>query len=192
MMNRITLYLMHLSSLVLVTNLMACSPEPAEELRTVAFLDLESRLPAAWVEEQPSSSMRLAQYRIPANDTAGDASLVLYFFGQGQGGTAQANIARWQSQFTKPGGGSVEPRVETLQVGRIPVTVAEFRGDYARGAGMGPVGAAEPDQILLASIVESPGGSVYIQLYGPAASVSNQRAAYMQFIRSIRHQPAGQ
>lgn len=191
-MNRITLYLMHLSSLALVINLMACSPEPTEELRTVAFLDLESRLPAAWVEEQPSSSMRLAQYRIPAGDAAGDANLVLYFFGQGQGGTPQANIARWQSQFSKPGGGSVEPIVETLQVGGMPVTVAEFRGDYARGVGTGPVGPAEPDQILLASIVESPGGNVYVQLYGPAASVSKQRAAYMGFIQGIRRKPAGQ
>ena len=48
---------------------------------------LKFTVPAGWVEEERTSSMRVAQYRLPkaAGDTE-DASLVLYYFGQGQGG----------------------------------------------------------------------------------------------------------
>ena len=154
-------------------------------LKTVEFLGLEAPLPDAWIEKQPSSSMRLAQFEIPGGDNGGDAEVVLYYFGQGQGGSAEANIARWQSQFTTSNGGVVNPSVKTMAVRGMPVTVVELRGDYARGVGMGPAATPEPDQILLATIVETPRGNVYIQLYGPAQTVASQREAYLHFIRNI-------
>jgi hypothetical protein len=53
---------------------------------------LKFTVPAGWVAEERTSSMRVAQYRLPkvAGDTE-DASLVLYYFGQGQGGSTAAN-----------------------------------------------------------------------------------------------------
>ena len=83
-------------------------------------------------------------------------------------------------------GGAVEPRVQNMDVNGMPVTVVELRGSYARGVGTGPAGPAEPDQVLLASIVESSQGNIYIQLHGPAETVAKNREAYMQFIRNIR------
>ena len=41
--------------------------------------------------------MRAATY------TVQDAECVVYFFGQGQGGSVEANIARWGGQFTRNG-----------------------------------------------------------------------------------------
>jgi len=164
---------------------MAFGQSEAAELKTIEFLDLTSEVPAAWIEQKPSSDMRLAQFRVPGAESEGDANLILYYFGQGQGGSVEANTARWQSQFSKPGGGAVEPRIKTMKVNGMPVTVVELRGDYARGVGMGPVGTAAPDQILLASIVEAPRGNIYIQLHGPAVTVLSQREAYMVFIRGI-------
>ena len=155
-------------------------------LKTVEFLGLTAPLPEAWIEEQPSSSMRLAQFTIPGGENRGDAKLVLYYFGQGQGGSAEANIARWKSQFTTANGGAVNPSVETLAVSGMPVTLVEIRGDYARSVGMGAIATPEPDQILLATIAETPRGNVYIQLYGPAQAVAAQRAAYLHFIRNIK------
>ena len=185
-MNRISLCLACALNLAIAPNLMAGSQDAPEKLKTVKFLGLSSSLPVTWVDEKPSSSMRLAQYRVPGSADGNDANLVLYYFGQGQGGTTEANIARWQSQFSGPEGGGVEPRVENMDINSIPVTVVELRGHYARGVGMGPVGSAEPDQILLASIVESSQGNIYVQLHGPADTVVRNRQAYMQFIRNIR------
>ena len=172
--------------LALILNFAAINLNAAEALNTIEFLGLTSKLPASWIDEKPSSGMRLAQFRIPGSDKNSHANLILFFFGQGQGGSAQANIARWQSQFSKPEGGAVEPAIEAMDVNGMPATVVEFRGDYARGAGMGPVGTAAPDQILLASILESPQGNIYIQLHGPAATIAMHRESYMQFIRAIK------
>src|SRR6266550_4703098 len=58
--------------------------------------DLKYKVPDGWVVEHPTSSMRAAQYRLPkAEADTEDAILVLYYFGQGQGGSAAANIDRW-------------------------------------------------------------------------------------------------
>ena len=184
-MNRFTMCLICAFNLAIAPNLMASSQNTPTKLKTIKFLGLSSTLPASWVDEKPSSSMRLAQYRVPGRGSNGDANLVLYYFGQGQGGSADANIARWQSQFTTAEGGVVEPKLETMEVNGIAVTVVELRGHYARGVGMGPVGTAAPDQILLAAIVESTQGNIHIQLHGPANTVSMQRDAYMAFIRNI-------
>jgi hypothetical protein len=184
-MNRTGLYLIYTLNIAFIFNLMAFSTSGAADLKTVEFLGLQSTLPAAWIEQEPSSSMRLAQFRVPGAESEGDANLILYYFGQGQGGSAEANIARWKSQFSNPGGGAVEPGIETMQVNNMPVTVVELRGDYARSVGMGPTGTAAPDQVLLASIVEAPRGNIYVQLHGPAVTVLSQRGSYMAFIRSI-------
>ena len=173
-------------SLAATLNFAACSQNTPVETKVVNFLGMTSRLPVAWIEETPSTSMRLAQFRAPGDDAGAYANLVVYYFGQGQGGTAEANIARWQSQFTDSGGEAVEPRVNTISVNAMPVTVVELEGSYARGIGMGSTGSAAPNQILLASIIESSRGNIFIQLHGPAAAVSAQRKAYMDFIHSIR------
>ena len=185
-MNRTGAYFTLALLMATAVNVMVYSKSEAAELRTIEFLGLKSELPAGWDEEAPSSSMRLAQFRVPGSDTGGDANLILYYFGEGQGGSAEANIARWRSQFSMPGGGVVEPDIETMTVDGMPVTLVELRGDYARSVGMGQAGAAEPDQILLATIVETPRGNVYVQLHGPAATVSSQRDPYLGFIRGIK------
>jgi len=154
------LYLICILNIAFIIDLMAYGPSEAAELKTIEFLGLASTLPPAWIEQKPSSSMRLAQFRVPGVESEGDANLILYYFGQGQGGSTEANIARWKSQFSSPGGGAVEPSVATMQVNNMPVTIVELRGDYARGAGMGPAGTAALDQILLASIVEAPRGTL--------------------------------
>src|ERR1044072_9395945 len=71
--------------------------------------ELKFRVPAGWVEEERTTSMRVAQYRLPkAPGDPEDASLVLYYFGQGQGGSVTANIARWIGQMKQPDGSAVK------------------------------------------------------------------------------------
>src|SRR4029077_11008146 len=58
--------------------------------------DLRFKAPDGWTTEKASSAMRVAQYKLPKTEgDKEDASLVLYYFGANQGGTAQANIDRW-------------------------------------------------------------------------------------------------
>jgi hypothetical protein len=157
--------------------------------QSVSFLTYESAVPDAWVSEAPKSEMRKLQYRIPATEGDG-AEFVVYFFGPGQGGTLEANIERWQSQFQGPDGTAVEPEVTEIGTDAMPATLVQLRGGYGRSVGMGPSDEVLEDRMLLAGIVETPEGNLYPQLHGPAELVAGQRDAFIAFVQGIK--PAGQ
>ena len=56
---------------------------------------------------------------------AGDAEIVVFYFGRGQGGGVQENIDRWANQFRGPEGGPVEPIVSETVVDKMDVTRVE-------------------------------------------------------------------
>ena len=177
-----------LAVLVCAVNLAVASEEGDKDQRTIEIVGLQAELSAAWVEQRPTSSMRAAQYIVPGENEDEYAEFIVFYFGPGQGGSVNDNIARWQSQFSSPEGTIVTPAVETLVVHGMPVTVAEFNGNYARAVGMGSGGQGGPKQTLIAAIVETPHGNLNIQLYGPESIVSSHREAYLSFIKSMRSQ----
>src|SRR2546423_9790738 len=62
--------------------------------------ELQFKTPNGWSRETPSPGMRFAQYQLPAAEgDAEPASLVVYYFGAGQGGSVQANLDRWTGQI---------------------------------------------------------------------------------------------
>lgn len=148
------------------------------------LLGYTATTPAAWTARTPSSSMRLAEY---ATAASAGAEVVVYFFGPGQGGSPDANLARWKSQFSNPSGGAVFERVSRDSTPVAKLTIAEYRGTYARGMGAGSApDAARPNSTLLAVVAETPRGTLFFQLFGPQAAVESARAAYMTYIRSVR------
>jgi len=159
---------------------------PAPVPRAPRSGDGQAPVPAAWKRSPPSSSMRLAQFQVPAAPGSGPAAFIVYYFGPGQGGSASANIARWTGQFSAPGGGAATPEVSRRETSGMPVTVVRLQGDYARGVGTGPVGTARPDQVLRAAIIESSRGNVIVQLHGPAATVDAAAADFDRFVAGIR------
>jgi len=151
------------------------------------FLEYRTTVPAGWVGASPSSNMRLAEYRVPAANGAIPVEIVVYFFGPGQGGSSQANLERWKSQFSNPTGGPVAETVRRDRTGAFPLTIAEYAGTYARGVGAGSsADAARPGHKLIAVVAETPRGALFFQCFGPAAAVDAQRAAYLQFVRGLR------
>jgi hypothetical protein len=152
---------------------------------SVALLGLTALVPPSWVSQPPASAMRLAQFRVPATAGSGDAECVVFYFGPGQGGSVEANIARWESQFSTPDGKPVKAVVRPLTVSGMPVTAVELAGRYARGVGMGPAGPREPDQTLLVAIVQTPRGNLFFQLHGPQATVAANQEAFWAMIRGI-------
>jgi hypothetical protein len=154
--------------------------------KPVRLLNLESSVGADWEEQQPTSTMRLVQYGIPGAGGSGAATFVVYHFGLGQGGSIEANIERWQSQFTTEDGGPVEPVLTIFKAGELPVTLVELKGSYARSLGMGQRVDAQRDQTLLAAVVETAQGNLFAQMHGPSASVAAQRAAFEAFLRGLK------
>ena len=167
---------------LLLPALHATAGEPV----AVRLLDLESVVDGTWVHEPPASTMRLLQYRVTGVGEGNNASFVVYYFGPDQGGSKEANIERWTSQFSTAEGKPVEPVITTSKVGELPVTLVELRGSYARSLGMGQRVTAQPEQTLLAAIVETPQGNLFAQLHGPTATVGAARAAFEAFLSGLR------
>lgn len=153
---------------------------------TVTLLEYQAAVPAGWTTAPASSSMRLAQYTISGPDGSVGAEVVVYYFGKGQGGNVEANLQRWKSQFSVPDGSAAYENVTRDSTGAFPITVAEYRGTYARGIGAGDEGAAKPGQSLVAMIAETPRGTLFFQLFGTTAAVTPQRDALVRFVRSLK------
>ncbi len=142
--------------------------------------------PSDWLAETPSSSMRRAQYRVPGS--AGDAECVVYYFGPGQGGDARANVLRWADQFGQPDGSSSRDVLvsEQLDVGGIPVLVAEVRGIYSGGmTGTGPQ-TPRPGSMLLGAVAQGPDANWFYKLTGPEETVETNREQFLSLVHSIR------
>ena len=149
------------------------------------FHDYVAPIPINWIALKPSSSMRIAQYRVPAVGSANDAEMVVFFFGQALGGGVQANINRWMSQFSTEDGKPVAPKTERVEVGGLRVTTVELRGNYSRGVGTGSQGIAKPNQTLLVAIIETPMGNLTFQLHGDHGTVEGHRKSFEAMIRGF-------
>jgi hypothetical protein len=151
--------------------------------------EFRTTVPAGWNAEKPSSDMRVAQYKLPkAEGDKEDALLVVYYFGEGQGGSAQANIDRWINQIKQPDGGSSQEKAktETLKINGLEVNTVDVAGYYS--GGMSPDSAPADSKSLYrlrAAVVETPKGSYFVKLTGPEKTVSHWDQAYRDYINSF-------
>jgi hypothetical protein len=152
----------------------------------IALLGYHTKAPAAWSPRPTASSSRLAQFVIRGADASSDAEIVVFFFGASQGGNVDANLARWRSQFSTPDGSPAPETVTRDSSGAFPVTTAEFRGTYRRGVGAGSADSVRTGQTLVASIVETPHGTLFIQLFGPTTTVAAHRAEFTKFVKELK------
>jgi hypothetical protein len=141
-------------------------------------------VPADWVSTPPSNEMRRAQYRVPG--AAGDAELVVFYFGPGQGGDAQSNAERWASQFLDDKGQPVIAKTRAMDAHGIAVTVVEARGNYQSGSMTGGAVQARPGYALLGAIAAGADANWFFKLTGPEATVEAQRAAFDALMQSLR------
>ncbi len=172
-----------------LAGLIGCEEEKEGRVQDLGAISV--RIPEGWTIEPPSSRMRKAQYVLPRQgQDPEDASLVVFHFGPGQGGSVEANLKRWYGQFRQPDGrpsGEVA-RVTRKTVSGMRVTAADVSGTYAPAA-MGPMvpaGEPKPNFRMLAAIVESPQGPYFFKLTGPEGTVGHWKGAFDRFIESVR------
>lgn len=170
-----------------VVLLAVSAPARAHAQSTATFRGYTTTVPAGWASAPSTSSMRLAQYTIADPDGSLAAEVVVYFFGEGQGGGVEANLERWKAQFSTPDGSPVYENVAKLTGTAFPITVAEYRGTYARGVGVGDAATAKPGQSLVAVIAETPKGALFFQMFGATAKVSAHRAALEAFVQAMKN-----
>ena len=151
--------------------------------------ELKYKVPEGWVSENPTSAMRIAQYKLPkVEGDPEDASLVLYYFGAQQGGAVQANIDRWIGQMQQPDGSSSKDKAKTenLTVNGLKVTTVDVTGTFT--AEMMP-GAGDhrnnTDYRLRAAVIETPKGNYFPKLVGPSKTIARWDQAFNEYVKSF-------
>jgi len=153
---------------------------------TIELLGYHTTVPATWTKKTPSSSSRLAQFAVHGANPSDDAEVVAFFFGASQGPNVDANLTRWRQQFSNPDGSPVPETIARDSSGAFPLTIAEFRGTYRRGVGAGSADSVRTGQTLVATIVETPHGTLYIQFFGPIATVAAHRAEFVRVVKELK------
>jgi hypothetical protein len=160
---------------------------PALSRNTQQPAALRYKVPAGWIEEERASSMRVAQYKLPRTEgDTEDALLVLYYFGQGQGGTTAANIERWASQMHQADGTKAKRTEESFTANGLKVTAVDAGGTYVAETAPGSgTFHNKPGYRLRAAVVETPNGSYFVKLVGPEKTVAHWNEAFMSYLRSF-------
>ncbi len=158
--------------------------------RAAAAPDVQWDVPPSWIEVQPASSMRVAQYRI--DGAGGDAECVVFYFGPSQGGNALANAQRWAGQFEQPDGSSSLDRMKVVDIegASAAAQLVEITGTYDGGMTMTDKPATpRPGFMLLGGIVQGPDAPWFFKLTGPEATVRAERDHLLSVLRSFRAKP---
>lgn len=167
---------------VAVTSAFAADTTRKEDAR------LRYAVPVSWARVPAPSDMRAAQYRIPKleGDTE-DGELVLFFFGPGQGGTADANLQRWYGQFTRPDGKSPkDAAVVTIRtVNGLKVTSVDLSGTYRPAPMGGAGGATKENWRMLAAVIEGEGGPWFFRATGPEATIADAKPEFDALLASV-------
>ncbi len=144
-------------------------------------------VPAGWTEKPSTSSMRAAQFQLPA-PAGGEAEVVVYYFGETGAGSVQANIDRWVGQFKQPDDkpSSDVAKVEKATYAGQEASVVSVSGRYVAGAMPGGQPVDKPNQSLIAAIVPSPKGPYYFRLVGSKDAVAEQEASFRATLASLK------
>ena len=166
------------------------APEPAVSSGTArsSGAGLEFETPSTWISEAPSSSMRLAQYRLPhIEGDPEDAELAVFYFG-GQGGSVQANVDRWIGQFSNPDGSPVtDPRVSERDANGISLTLVDVRGTYHQAQGPMMASSTPKENFrMLAAVAQGPAGPAFFKLTGPRPTVDHFEESFNSFLDTLR------
>ena len=166
-------------SLVLLSVSLPAAPAAPASAGGIAW-----KVPARWTAGA-GSAMRVATYAVPGAKEAERGECAVFFFGPGQGGGVDDNVARWAKQFE---GAPQAERAVTTVAGRRVTRVA-IAGTYlAPGGPMMQSTGKKAGYRLLGAIVEAPGGNVFFKLTGPAATVAAAQADFDALVASIRKQ----
>jgi len=148
------------------------------------------QIPAGWVETQPSSRMRKAQFTLPrSNDDSEDGELTVFYFGSGQGGSTEANINRWIGQISQPDGSSSRAKAKIIRgdVSGFKITQVDVSGTLQASRMPGvPQRPARTGYRLLGVVLESSEGPWFFKLVGPEKTIGRWEGSFQKFIESAK------
>lgn len=122
--------------------------------------------------------MRAATYDVPEDGECG-----VFYFGPGQGGSVDANLKRWISQFE---GGEKSAKTAKRTIHGLNVTTVDVAGAYSgMGGPMAQTKTVKQNYRLLGAIVEAPEGNVFFKFTGPVKTVAANQAKFEAMLNSL-------
>ena len=121
----------------------------------------------------------------------GDAELVIFFFGEGSGGSKDDNIKRWKDTFVPPQGKSIDDasKVETFKVGKADVTYLDIQGTFlSKNPPFDPNAKTErkADYRRFGIFFACDGGPYFITLTGPAKTLEQNKKAFDEWLKNFK------
>jgi hypothetical protein len=128
--------------------------------------------PAQWAAK-PGSAMRKGSYAVPGSgETAADLSITAF---PGDVGGKLANVNRWRGQVGLPplADADLAGATESFEHNGLQFTVVDL------ASGQSP-------RRLLGAIVPFGDGTWFFKLLGPAPVVAEQKAAFLEFLKTVK------
>jgi hypothetical protein len=159
--------------------LVPATPAAAADGQGVEVGDFTFQIAKPWSKGEPASAMVKAVAEIKPEGATGALQASFFYFGPGQGGSVEANVARWTGQFE----GEPEVATRKLKFGDTKVTILEAKGTFLSGP---PFGAKTPTPgfTLLGAIIEGKSAPVFIRMTGPQDDVAKVRGAFEKLVAS--------
>jgi hypothetical protein len=151
----------------------------AEGPKTFKVGEFSFTRPVSWEWVEVTSAMRKAQLKVPGKEGK-NADVIFFYFGEGGGGGAKANVDRWLGQFEE-GRDKINAKVEEQKVNNRTITYVQAEGTYKSGMPGGPT-TPQPNTMLLGAILESAQGNVFARMTGPAELVKTARDDFKKMI----------
>lgn len=154
---------------------------------TVVEIDgLKSTTPANWIEEKPTSNLRLKQFKVPKVGDDKEDALMLVIYLDGQGGSVEENVKRWKGLFKPPADKDIDAvtKVETLKVSGVTATYVDVHGTYVAPAFEKQ--PPKPDSRMLAVYWDSKKGPYFFRLVGPAKTVAENKKGFDEWVKGFK------
>lgn len=140
-----------------------------------------------WIQEEPTTKIRKAQYKIPGVKRSGDAELAIFVF-PSVSGAVESNLLKWFEQFTQPDGSLSKDKAVTKEIviNNMPVIIASLKGTYIK-----PQTSVDSEEevhkkyALLAAIVQTPTDPWFFKITGPEKTVKKWEPEFNKMVESF-------
>lgn len=147
---------------------------------------LTFQAPESWKAIPTRSTMRRAQLKVdPVSGDDYPAVLVVYAF-PGGAGSVEANLKRWQSQFTDADGNPPKIDSKSAKGKNTDVTRVETAGHYKPSAfpGLAPEPERDNARMYVAVVITDRAG-YFLKMVGPDKTMKAIRSTFDDLITSI-------
>lgn len=160
-----------------LTSALSRAEEPAAQPLKVGPLTFS--LSAPWKMSDTPKPMSQGTIELPGKDGAPGLSASFYHFGAGQGGDLQSNIQRWQGMFQASPAAKTER--EEMDFGAAKATLVSITGTYV-GSRFTPEKEPRTGYTLLAAVLPTNDGDIYVRLVGPEAGIAAAKEDFKKFL----------